>query len=96
MPGDFYLADVGQESWEEINVEAAGSPGGRNYGWRCREGAHDFMDDPECAGAVFTEPVYEYAHDGPLGGCAVIGGYVYRGTAVPGLAGRARSGVGPS
>ena len=40
LTGDLYVADVGQGEWEEINVQAAGSPGGENYGWRILEGTH--------------------------------------------------------
>jgi glucose/arabinose dehydrogenase len=40
LTGDLYIADVGQSEWEEINVQAAGSPGGENYGWRILEGLH--------------------------------------------------------
>ena len=84
--GDLYIADVGQEGWEEVDIEPAGFGGGANYGWRCREGANPLWDDPECAGQVFTDPVFEYAHAG--GNCCVIGGYVYRGVSLPALRGR--------
>ena len=87
LTGDLYLADVGQEEYEEINVQPASSPGGENYGWRCREGAHDNMADPECVGATFVEPLFE----DPIAGnpqCAIIGGYVYRGAGAPALTGR--------
>ena len=84
--GDLYISNVGENSWEEVNFQEANSPGGVNYGWRCREGAHDLFDDPECLGQTFTDPIYEYPNDGS--NCAVIGGYVYRGTAIPELAGK--------
>lgn len=87
LSGDLYIADVGQENFEEINVQPASSPGGENYGWRCREGLHDFMVDPECAGASFVEPLYEEPIAG-LPQCAIIGGYVFRGRGAPALAGR--------
>jgi glucose/arabinose dehydrogenase len=73
--GDFYIGDVGQNTWEEINYLPAGSPGGTNFGWDQREGAHDFEGS---ASPDFTEPVTEYSH--PEGGCSVTGGYVYRGS----------------
>ncbi len=86
--GDLFIADVGYEGWEELNIEPAGSPGGANYGWRCREGAHPLFGDPECDGATFTEPTFEYAHGGTPNHCSIIGGYVYHGHRMPELAGR--------
>jgi glucose/arabinose dehydrogenase len=76
--GDFWIADVGQGLREELDFEAAGTAGGRNYGWRAREGSIDNpnVGDPAPANAV--DPIYDYAH-GPMGG-TVIGGYVYRGS----------------
>ncbi len=82
--GDLWIADVGQNSWEEINVQPAGSPGGQNYGWRCREGMHNFNFGDSCPSATFTEPIYEYSHSL---GCAITGGCVYRGCAIPDLDG---------
>jgi glucose/arabinose dehydrogenase len=80
--GDLWIADVGQDAWEEINLQPAGSRGGENYGWDRLEGAHPFEGDrpPDAVG-----PVYEYSHEG--GGCTVVGGYVYRGSAIPDLVG---------
>ena len=73
--GDLYIGDVGQGDWEEIDFLAAGSPGGANFGWDFREGAHDFEGGgPE----GMIDPVAEYSH--PEGGCSVTGGYVYRGS----------------
>ena len=73
--GDLYIGDVGQNTWEEIDYLPAGSPGGTNFGWDQREGAHDYEGS---ASPDFTEPVAEYSH--PEGGCSVTGGYVYRGS----------------
>lgn len=73
--GDMYIGDVGQNTWEEINFEPAGT-GGRNYGWSCREGAHDFTNGNDCTGVATTDPIIEFSH-GPH--CSVTGGYVYRG-----------------
>jgi hypothetical protein len=73
---------VGAGAREEIDREPAGAGGGRNYGWNVLEGTVTYRDPPPDA----VPPVYEYPHRS--GGCAVIGGYVYRGGAVPGLAGR--------
>jgi glucose/arabinose dehydrogenase len=72
--GDLYIADVGGSQWEEVDVLPAGSPGGKNFGWDHREGAHDFEGGgPE----GMVDPVAEYSH--PEGGCSITGGYVYRG-----------------
>ncbi len=82
VTGDLYIGDVGQVLWEEIDFEPAASPGGVNYGWDCREGAHPY-DDPNgdmnvnCGPVVSVDPVLEYHHS--TGGCSVTGGYVYRG-----------------
>jgi glucose/arabinose dehydrogenase len=73
--GDMLIGDVGQRSWEEIDFEPAGT-GGLNYGWSCREGAHDFSGGRSCVSA-HVDPVLEYDHDS---GCSVTGGYVYRGS----------------
>ena len=83
--GDFYIADVGQGLREELDFEAAGTAGGRNYGWRAREGSIDnpAVGDPAPANAI--DPIYDYAH-GAMGG-TIIGGYVYRGTGEAGLDG---------
>lgn len=80
--GLLYIADVGQNRWEEINVAPA-SAGGLNYGWNLTEGNHCFPSDP-CDRTGLTPPVLEYSHDE---GCSVTGGHVYRGRAIPELAG---------
>ncbi|HEX7050387.1 MAG TPA: PQQ-dependent sugar dehydrogenase [Longimicrobiales bacterium] len=82
--GDLYIADVGQNAWEEVDVEPAGSDGGRNYGWNIMEGAHCYGSD-DCARAGLVLPAYEYPHDD--GACSITGGFVYRGTAIPTLDG---------
>lgn len=79
--GDLYIGDVGQNTWEEIDRQAAGSRGGQNYGWNAFEGRHCFMN---CAGVSYIPPIAEYSHSN---GCSVTGGYVYRGTAQPALKG---------
>ncbi len=88
--GDLWIGDVGQGAWEEVDVQAAGDPGGENYGWDCREGAHDYADpngdhNATCAGTGYTEPVLEYAHG--AGRCSITGGFRYRGAAEPRLRG---------
>ena len=72
---DLYIGDVGQNTWEEIDFLPAGSPGGTNFGWNFREGAHDYNGGGP---AGMVEPVAEYSHT--EGGCSVTGGYVYRGS----------------
>lgn len=83
--GDFFIADVGQSAREEIDFQAAGSAGGANYGWRCYEGTQAYNlsgcnPDP----GVYDFPAHEYTHSE---GCAITGGFVYRGALYPTLAG---------
>src|SRR5215208_4695211 len=75
LTNDLYIGDVGQNTWEEIDFLPAGSPGGTNFGWNFREGAHDYKGGGP---AEMVEPVAEYNHS--EGGCSVTGGYVYRGS----------------
>lgn len=77
--GGLYIADVGQDAWEELDVLPAGTPGGINFGWSYYEGNHPYKDQPP-ANASFTFPVAEYSH---TDGCSVTGGYVYRGATLP-------------
>ncbi len=80
--GGLYIADVGQNAWEEINVEPPGFAGGRNYGWNWYEGNHAYPIGSNPRSSVgLTFPVYEYNHI--TGGHSVTGGYVYRGSAIP-------------
>jgi glucose/arabinose dehydrogenase len=87
LNGDLTIGDVGEVSREEIDSSPASAGGGRgaNYGWPDCEG---FLGS--CPGE--TPPVFDYPHSDPGGdvahGCAIIGGYVYRGTQIPELAGR--------
>jgi glucose/arabinose dehydrogenase len=80
--GDLWIADVGQDTREEINFEAEAAPGGANYGWRLREGSIENpaagVGGPKPPGNV--DPLYDYAHGfGQFQGLSVTGGYVYRG-----------------
>lgn len=81
--GALWLADVGQGQWEEVNQVTLGG----NYGWRCREGAHDFNTGgtPGCGSGALIDPVAEYNHT--LGN-SITGGYVYRGSQATSLSGR--------
>ncbi|MBO8141153.1 MAG: PQQ-dependent sugar dehydrogenase [Firmicutes bacterium] len=84
--GDLYIADVGQNLWEEINFEPAAHSGGRNYGWNRMEGAHCYPGGSRCDTRGLVMPVAEYRHR-PDMGCSITGGYVYRGRAIPKLYG---------
>ena len=83
VTGDLWIADVGQDAYEEVTVLLAANGGGlgANLGWRLREGLHRFTGDepPDHA-----DPVWEYGQDD---GCSVTGGYVYRGSAIEDLYG---------
>ena len=78
-----YIADVGQGSWEEINAVPV-AQGGINYGWRIMEGAHCY-NAASCDQSGLQLPVHEYANDNET--CAVTGGQVYRGSAIPSISG---------
>jgi glucose/arabinose dehydrogenase len=78
-----WIADVGQDKYEEVNRVPAATAGA-SYGWSKREGLHAFEGGEKPAGAV--EPIAELAHN--KGFCSITGGYVYRGAALPGLTGR--------
>jgi glucose/arabinose dehydrogenase len=79
---DLYIADVGQADWEEVNHQLGDSLGGENYGWRLVEGPECFNPSSNCDPGGLTDPIYSYDHDND-GGIAIIGGYVYRGSAIP-------------
>ncbi len=91
LTGDFWIADVGQNLYEEIDMIPAGTAGGMNFGWDCREGKHGY-EPQNCPGnAVFVEPIFEYPHSCspcPSGrGASLTGGFVYRGSDFPALQG---------
>lgn len=81
---DLWIADVGEDTYEEINLQPASSKGGENYGWNVMEGMHCFKPSSGCSMQGLTLPIFEYNHDQ---GCAIIGGFMYRGAAAPGLQG---------
>jgi hypothetical protein len=83
--GDLYIADVGQSALEEVSFQPAASAGGENYGWDIMEASACFTPPNGCSTAGLILPVYDYSHGD---GCSVTGGYVYRGSAYPALAGR--------
>ncbi len=79
----FYIADVGQSAWEEVDIVPADA-GGQNFGWNIMEGAHCY-NASSCDQIGLTLPVLEYSHDD---GCSITGGHVYRGTLAPDVVGR--------
>jgi glucose/arabinose dehydrogenase len=87
--GRLFVADVGQNEYEEVNVVERGG----NYGWNVREATHCFGAD-DCPtetpdGDPLIDPIIEYPHEGrEVSGISVIGGYLYDGTDVPALRGR--------
>ncbi|MEJ7679768.1 MAG: PQQ-dependent sugar dehydrogenase [Segetibacter sp.] len=83
---DMWIADVGQNAWEEVDYVKADSILNKNYGWRCFEGTHAY--DSNCLtqpNNVF--PIFEYSRDNSTGGRSITGGYVYRGAEFPSLQG---------
>lgn len=90
--GDLFIADVGEDSREEVNRQRASAGGGQNYGWKVLEGTVCVNDAVGCAvpllpcnSPALTPPVIELDHG--RGDCSVTGGYVYRGSGIPGLQG---------
>ncbi len=82
--GDLWIADVGQNQIEEVNVTRAPLTGGLNYGWPIQEGRACFRDQ-NCDPTGLVQPVAQYNHGAD--GCSVTGGYVYRSKAFPALVG---------
>jgi glucose/arabinose dehydrogenase len=81
--GDMWIGDVGQGLYEEIDYAAAGNQAGANWGWNQREGAHPYNGGAQPPGG--RDPIIERPHS--AGDCAITGGYVYRGSAIPALNG---------
>ena len=83
--GDLYIADVGQNRYEEVDIApaASGSGKGVNYGWSIMEGSH-CLGGTRCDATGLALPTFEYGH---ASGCSITGGYVYRGSAIPALQG---------
>jgi len=80
---DLYIGDVGQNLYEEVDVQPASSAGGENYGWNIMEGTHCY-NASSCDETGLTLPVLDFDHSNA---CAIVGGYVYRGSAIPTLQG---------
>ncbi|MFN0035895.1 MAG: PQQ-dependent sugar dehydrogenase [Saprospiraceae bacterium] len=85
LTGDMWVADVGQNNWEEVDFEAANTPG-LNYGWRCYEGTHPKITAGCQPASAYTSPFFDYSHSGG-NGCSVTGGFIYRGAKYPDLYG---------
>ena len=93
--GNLWIGDVGQSTKEEIDRQLASSTGGENYGWSVMEGTscHDPdpvdpdcpVGTPSCFDSSYTEPIFEYDNGAD---CAIVGGFVYRGSAIPEFQGR--------
>lgn len=82
--GDLYVGDVGQNRWEEVDVQSADSMGGENYGWRIMEGSHCFAAE-SCDTRGLVLPVWTYSHDNS--DRSITGGFVYRGPDYPRMQG---------
>lgn len=78
--GQLWVGDVGQNAWEEVDIVELGG----NYGWRCREGAHNYDTSGNCPDGLI-DPVIEYPHSV---GNSITGGHVYHGSGIPELGGR--------
>ncbi len=86
LTGDLWIGDVGQGAHEEVDFQPAGAAGAANYGWNCMQAGNCYPGGGcTCGDPGLTAPIYEYTH---ADGCAVIGGYVYRGCELPQLVGR--------
>lgn len=86
VTGDLFIGDVGQgptNPREEVDFQPAASTGGENYGWRCFEGFLTNTCGVACSNYPSVLPIFDFDHSN--GNCAVIGGYRYRGTQIPGL-----------
>jgi glucose/arabinose dehydrogenase len=84
VTGDAWIGDVGQNQYEEVDFAPAGEDG-INWGWSAREGFHAYEGGGSSSAPGARDPITETSHDD--GNCALIGGYVYRGRAVPSLRG---------
>ncbi len=80
--GDLWIGDVGQNLYEEVDYQPANDTGGENYGWRCYEANHVYNNSGCGASSIYTFPIVEIPHNPD---CAIIGGFVYRGTLYPNM-----------
>lgn len=86
VTGDLYIADVGQNAFEEVNLQPAGSRGGENYGWNFMEAGSCYQPATGCPTDGLALPIIEYPHKNEWGR-SVSGGYLYRGEGAPSLVG---------
>lgn len=86
VTGDLWIADVGQNLYEEVNFQPSLSTGGENYGWRCYEANNTYNTTGCLAQSNYAFPIYNYTHTS--GGCSITGGYVYRGNVYNDVFGR--------
>ena len=89
--GDVFIGDVGQGCWEEVDFAPADTSAGRNYGWSAMEGSKCYAPPscsppPFCVDSSFTMPILSVSHDDGSE-CAIVGGFRYRGSQIPALAG---------
>lgn len=82
--GNLWIGDVGQDSFEEVDMVTAAQKGS-NMGWRCKEGTHPFNMTANCQTQTFLDPIFDYDHS--QGDDTVIGGHIYHGTNIAALAG---------
>jgi glucose/arabinose dehydrogenase len=85
VSGDLWIGDVGQNAYEEVDLQRVNSIGGENYGWHAMEGFHCFTPATNCNDGTMTLPLLEYSHADSS--CSITGGYRYRGTQWPRLYG---------
>ena len=84
LNGDLWIADVGQELFEEVNKSMSPLPNNLNFGWKCKEGNSTYSAG--CAGLTLTAPIAAIDHNS--GSCSITGGYVYTGSLYPNLSGK--------
>jgi len=83
--GDLFIADVGQNAWEEVDFQPSTSIGGENYGWRRMEATHCFNPSTGCQDGTLILPILEYSHANNA--CSITGGYRYQGSRFPRMKG---------
>ena len=88
LTGDLWIADVGQNSVEEINHVTGNGGAAANYGWDCYEANNIFTTGCAVPSTTYTFPVATYPHSGANSGCSITGGYVYRGSLYPAFTGK--------
>ena len=84
LNGDLWIADVGQELFEEVNKTTSPLPNNQNFGWKCKEGNSTYSAG--CAGLTLIAPIAAIDHNS--GSCSITGGYVYTGSLYPNLSGK--------